>query len=416
MPTRAASPDEDPDHHLYRRGDTWWCRYTVRGVERRVSLHTTDVKKARRAREPLLAGADDIRAGRAPAIVHMWEDAVEGFLVFQEGQVRAGAVSQATANRYETSLIQLSLALEGQPLEDITTGTVMDFVTARREEDRAASTIKNDLTAWSRVMSFATVKTWITVNPLRMFERSTYIGRDEDVLNPPTDVEVRDLVEEIAGWSPDMADLITWLRETGMRLTEATALHAEDVHPDGQTATLRRGVKRNRASGLKTRTIDLGRAALMLPRLPKVGRLFPRLHTDSAVVSTRYGQWCRQRQGREMRAAETKDRPAEALRRFRLHDLRHAYAIASLIDDAACVYRLKDHLGHGSVKTTEGYLRFLSGEGAQRRYARRPDLFGSLCQVEAPRKPRRSVQGLAQITAQAQPKPSQRRKSNATDA
>jgi hypothetical protein len=60
-------------------------------------------------------------------------------------------------------------------------------------------------------------------------------------------------------------------------------------------------------------------------------------------------------------------RPPEALREFRLHDLRHAFAIASLIDDSGCVYRLNMHLRHGTVTPTEGYLRILSGEGAQRK-------------------------------------------------
>jgi integrase len=66
------------------------------------------------------------------------------------------------------------------------------------------------------------------------------------------------------------------------------------------------------------------------------------------------------------------------LLRFRLHDLRHAFAIASVIDDDRCLYRLKGHLGHESVTTTEGYLRYLQGEGEMRRHTRRPDLFGSL--------------------------------------
>ena len=135
---------------------------------------------------------------------------------------------------------------------------------------------------------------------------------------------------------------------------------------------------RRNAAGLKTRTIDLGRAAAMLDRLPKSGRLFPRLSTDSAVVSTRYGQWCRQRQRREDREAVAAGKPPVALARYRLHDQRHAFAIASLIDDPTCIYRLMEHLGHSSVKTTEVYTRFLRGEGAQRRYSRDPALFGSL--------------------------------------
>jgi hypothetical protein len=41
------------------------------------------------------------------------------------------------------------------------------------------------------------------------------------------------------------------------------------------------------------------------------------------------------------------------LREWRIHDLRYAFAIASLIDDATCIYTLMNHLGHSPVETTE---------------------------------------------------------------
>ncbi len=369
--------NQDPDHNLYRRGEVWWCRYVLAGAERRVSLRTTDLKAARRARDRLLKEAADRREGRGPEPVRKWEDAVEAYLAVQETLMRSGALSAKTAARYETSIVQLSQALEGTLLAEITPATVLDFVMARREDGLSSGTIRNDLTAWSRVLGVAATQGWMEGNPARAFDRKTYIGRDADLLDPPVDAEAERLVGEVAGWSADMADLIRWLRETGMRLGEALRIERRDVHPDGRHATLRRGVKRN-AAGLKTRTIDLGRAAAMLDRFPASGRLFPSLSTDSAVVSTRYGQWCRQRQKREDREAAAAGRAATALARYRLHDQRHAFAIASLIDDPNCIYRLMEHLGHSSVKTTEVYTRFLRGEGAQRRYTRDPALFGSL--------------------------------------
>jgi hypothetical protein len=48
-----------------------------------------------------------------------------------------------------------------------------------------------------------------------------------------------------------------------------------------------------------------------------MGAYFAGLHIESAVVSTRYGQWRRQRQRREDRAAEAEGRAAEKLLRFR---------------------------------------------------------------------------------------------------
>lgn len=361
------------NHNLFLRGKNYWCRYEIGGVEVRRSLHTTDVKKARKARDELISKAEDARAGREETPVIRWEMAVAEYLLFQDTQVKSGALSAKTVQRYNISLINLSEVLENQALTAITSATILDYVTARRQASASASTIKNDLTAWSKLMAFAVVKTWITHNPVKDFDRSAFVGHDADALNPPLDVELAEVIEEVRAWHPVMAELMIWLRETGMRLDEALSIHRSDIHPCGTKATLRRGVKRNNKVGSKTRTIDLGRGAALLPELAKHGRLFAGVWTDVDATSSRFGQWKRQRAARAERAG------LPAPREFRLHDLRHAFAIASLIDDPTCVYKLKLHLGHGSVTTTEGYVRFLAGEGAQRQYLRRPDLFGSLC-------------------------------------
>ena len=382
----------DPDQNLYKRGATYYVRYELGGQERRHSLGTPDVKKARRERDRILAEVGDLRAGRAPEIVRTWQEACEGYLGMAEAHVRSGKLSQDTADRYAGSLVQLTLAFSGDPdehgrtqptpLSAITKGTLVDFVEARREQDRASSTILNDLTACSRVLAYGCGRDWLEHNVARTFDRRMFIGTNATDLDQPTDEQVAELVAEVSTWKPDMGLLVTFLRETGTRLSEALLLRAEDVHPDGRTATLSRGVKRG-----KVRTIDLGRAAELLEGMPKQGRLFPGLHPDSAVVSTRHGQWHRQRQERERKAAEAEGRPPVELFRCRLHDERHAFAIASLIDDSGCVYRLMEHLGHSSVKTTEGYVRYLRGEGAMRKFTRRVDLFGSLMSAQAPAHP-----------------------------
>ncbi len=369
---------EDPDHNLYKRGEVYWCRYVLGGTEHRVSLRTVNVAAARKERNKLLKAADDRRDGKPIARVHIWEDAVSVFLV---NVLDVGKkYSPSTAKRYQVSLRQLGPVLEGTPLEEITTGTVSDYVKARQQEGASVSTIRNDLTAWSMVMSFAASERMVEGNQLRAYERE-WLGEDEDALDPPLDAEAAEMVREVSEWSRDMADLMVWLRETGMRLGEALHAMAEDIHPDQLAITLSRGVKGNRRSGKKTRTIQLGRAAALLDRLPRKGRLFARLSIDSAVVSTRYGQWKRQRQAREAKAAKAAGRVEVTLRIFRLHDLRHAFAIASVIDAPNRIVELQKHLGHASVKTTETYTRFLD-QHAIRHHSRNAALFGSL--PEAP--------------------------------
>jgi integrase len=165
-----------------------------------------------------------------------------------------------------------------------------------------------------------------------------------------------------------------------MRLGELLNLRTGDIHPCGTKATLRLGVKRNRGAdgGPMTRTINLGRAAPLLAELPRQGRLFAALPADSAVVSTRYGQWRRQKQGREDRAAAMAGREPTTFKVYRLHDLRHAFAVASLVDDPDCIYRLSEHLGHTLVSTTEIYTGHLRRDGAMWRYSRDRSFYGSL--------------------------------------
>jgi integrase len=379
----------DPNHNLTYREGIWHIRYKLGGVSKRQTLSTSDVVKARKERDRILKEVLAHREGRIIEAEKTWEDAVLGCLASLDARARAGEISASAVARYTTSIAQITQGLtvvpdggEPQPipLSEVTKATVTDFVEDRRENGLSTSTILNDLTAWSRVMAYAASHQWIVENPLRGIERRELVGTRRSDINPPTDAEIGTLIAEISGWSQHMARLLRWLRETGMRLAEALNLRRADIHPCGTKATLRLGVKRNRGAdgGPMTRTIDLGRAAALLAEMPEKGRLFAGLHMDSAIVSTRYGQWRRQKQGRENRAAEAEGREPVVLATYRLHDLRHAFAVASLVDDPKSIYRLSEHMGHTLVSTTEIYTGHLRRDGAMWRYSRDKSLFGSL--------------------------------------
>lgn len=51
--------------------------------------------------------------------------------------------------------------------------------------------------------------------------------------------------------------------------------------------------------------------------------------------------------------------------RFRFHDLRHFFAV-SYLREGGYIYALQGILGHASIKTTEGYLQYLTPEQKQR--------------------------------------------------
>ena len=67
-----------------------------------------------------------------------------------------------------------------------------------------------------------------------------------------------------------------------------------------------------------------------------------------------------QRQAHEKAQAQGR---TSKLPRVMLHDLRHLYAIRFL-EDGGNLYALQLQLGHGSIRQTEWYLRFLTPNAA----------------------------------------------------
>jgi hypothetical protein len=181
------------DHNLYHRGGRWYIRYELDGVEQRKSLGTSDVRKARKERDRILKEVAARREGRAPDVVHTWQDAVDGCLAQLERQAQAREISKASVQRYETSIVQMTLALgwhpdgatASVPLYLITKATLSDFVEARREEGRATSTILNDITAWSHVMGYASQKNWIQENPIWPLDRRKLVGSRRNTHHTP---------------------------------------------------------------------------------------------------------------------------------------------------------------------------------------------------------------------------------------
>jgi integrase/recombinase XerD len=385
---KAARRRSGEDSNLFLRGNTYWCRYLVSGHERRVSLRTTDVTKAQKERDALLAAARDERAGieppPPPPAEKLWQDAAGYYLLLLQGKVASGLMSAGTAKRYRGSIKILSHVFHNQPLSVVDTDTILGFVADRLAEGSTVSTVRNDITALCRVMAAALTKKMVDKNRVLEFDRKENIRAIDKPLHPPTDEEVLETVEAVREWSPAMSKLMIWLRETGMRLAEALAVRREDVHLDGLQVTLRLGVKRGRI-----RTIPLGRATALLADMPEKGRLFPDLKLKSLYVSSKFGQWRRQREGRLIRELEAAGREPVLLRRWRLHDLRHAFAVASMVDDDTCIYRLSKHLGHTKIGTTEIYIKHMEGEGAQAADFRREDLYGSLPRKVVRARPRR---------------------------
>jgi integrase/recombinase XerD len=270
-------------------------------------------------------------------------------------EVLPEAVKPSVGKRYLSSIAQLDATFGALRMDQITSQTVAAYVSARAGKATNA-TIRRDLTALSRLLAACVARGWRKDNPARDYDRSMVRERRDPIQPPDPNAFALVLAEAPAA----MRSILTLLDQTGMRADEAVKLEGQDVDAG------RRQIRLLKAKTNRPRTLDWqtpgGDAGGVLVGATKLGPLFPNdTGKTYANFSSNVGQLMRRLEKQEKKAG----RP---FRRFRVHDLRHGFAIRWL-KAGGNIYNLSRHLGHSSVKTTEIYLGFLTAserEGAQR--------------------------------------------------
>jgi integrase/recombinase XerD len=152
----------------------------------------------------------------------------------------------------------------------------------------------------------------------------------------------------------NLKPLSRFLLATGMRLNEATTIARTQIDRQRKTATLL-----VTKSGTP-RTVSLNDAALEILKVQSLtsNLVFPAI--DRVTGERRpYKQASTNWQEAQKRATLQADAEGWTFERFRLHDLRHIFAIDYLANGGN-IYLLQQQLGHGSIRQTEWYLQFLS--------------------------------------------------------
>lgn len=141
-----------------------------------------------------------------------------------------------------------------------------------------------------------------------------------------------------------MRNLAVAARLTGARQAELTALKWSQFNEMAGTLEILKG------KGNRRRVISLSLAAREhFAGLPRMGDL---------ILPSADGPWV----SVPPAFAKTVRRAAPRVP-FRFHDLRHLYAVEALRGGMS-IYRVSQHLGHTSVKTTEIYLTHLTPDEA----------------------------------------------------
>lgn len=330
--------------NLFRRSGIWQARVQIAGRDVRRSLCTRDRAEAQRRLKQILDDASRIRFGE------------DGRRTYKETAVAwvqggYGGVRPRSAARYQVSLRQLHETFAPLYLDQITTKTIGAYVRARQRGGASNATIRRDLSALSRLIAYACAMGWMEENPARAWDRS--VIRERRFLIARVDPAAFEAV--VAASAPSFAAYLRFLLATGLRADEAASVRRSAVDWAASALTVH--------GKTGPRTILLSPEALAIARGTPPSVLSPFLfwapHGGRYThPSTRFAA----ARAAAQKAAQRDGRPFQA---FRLHDLRHEYAIRWM-ETGRSIYVLQQHLGHSSVKTTEVYLAYVPPDAAAR--------------------------------------------------
>jgi integrase/recombinase XerD len=326
--------------NLYKRGETWWARFKVAGVEYRRSLRTSVRSSAERRLGALKKDIEEeARFGIAPP--QIWQSVVLSWNTHATSDL-----SPKTLKRYLTSLKQARPWLDGVELRRIDVAKLREMVKGRRVAGATTATIRRDLTAISSVIDHAIDEGWTDENPtLTIRHRRMREKRDPIML--PEDGEIATVR---AACPSRFADAIDFARETGMREEEIFGLKWKQLSHDITIYG-----KRNRL-----RVIPYTRKARQIAerQARHIKSPYVFYHGDGERWKSPASRFGNIRRGVARKAAQA----SIGFTGFRFHDLRHLYAVEYLKARKGSLYDLQQLLGHASVKTTEIYLAFLTPE------------------------------------------------------
>lgn len=267
--------DDNDDHNLYQRGETYWFRKTIGGREIRRSLHTTSKRIAWKKRDALLR---ELRTAEAEGrLRHFFVVAAAEFM---EALAAGTSFTWApeTQTRYLCSMRAISrtiiemgedkdVDINAYCIDEIDVATVADLV-ARRTANVTVSTTNRDLTAFNQFMVFCKNKSWIDENPVVSFEKQGM----KEVLPPitlPTDEAVARMV---ARGSDNFGRLIRFIDREGTRALETAQITWPDVTLDPDDPT-RGEVLLRHTKGSRPRVIVLDpETVAMLRSMPRSNR------------------------------------------------------------------------------------------------------------------------------------------------
>lgn len=330
--------------NLYQRNGIFYARIQVAGTERRHSLKTADRREAERRLKVFLAETSPYHG----TIRKAFDDVLAEYL-----SEAASRVKPKTLARYDVSALQLANKFTGQWWEQVTRRAVVEYVDERKASGAKIPTIRRDLTVLSQAAEYAIERGYGAANPV------AEIGKRQLRYKAPMFVRpnAQSLEATISSAYANLQPLARFLLATGMRLDEAATLRWDDVDLARKVATPT-DTKSGRARG-----VALNEAAVAVLKGLKRDTEWVFPARKGKEKPGPYKQASTNWQEAKARAQKSAQKEGWRYTPFRLHDLRHIYAIDYLANGGN-LYALQQQLGHSTIRQTEEYLQYLTPEEA----------------------------------------------------
>jgi integrase len=313
---------------LYKRGTTWWIRFTTpTGQQIRRSAKTSNRKDAQHYHDALRAEAwkRDLIGEVAP-IPRIWDDAVERWLD------ERGEYPSRQDDIYW--LRWLDKWLRSKPLQAIT-GDMIDSLRRRKKAEGVSNrTVNAVLKVIRQVLKSAVTWGWLAVSP-------------PITMLPETGRRIRTLTEEeeirlLAELPEHLAEITRFALATGLRMSNITQLVWDQVDLTARRAW----IHSDQSKTGKAIAVPLNADAVLVLRRAQ-GK-----HPERVFTTSR-GRPVNLANGADWRAAVKR----AGLEDFCFHCLRHTFA-SRLAQAGVPLMALKELGGWSDVKTMQRYAHF----------------------------------------------------------
>ena len=314
---------------LFKRGETWWIRFTYKGRQIRKSTETNEKKLAERIYHKVLGEvAEGKWFEKLPGEKKTFKEMMEKYL----GEYASKKISEKSFRGYAKKPISY---LGDYLLSEVTPKTLNEYKTRRRNDGIGPASLNRELATMKKAFNLAIKEwEWVKDNPVARISMEEENNKRDRWL---TDEEEERLLRVCPSW---LKELVTFALNTGMRVGEIISLEWKGVDLFRKTVTV------FKSKNKEPRTIPINKTVFeMLKDKIKVksisGLVFP------SPTHTRF-------HGTSIDHAFKKAVKKARIEDFHFHDLRHTFA-TRVVQSGKDLYQIQKLLGHKSPAMTQRY-------------------------------------------------------------